>query len=174
MPKTIDELIDELAAEKQRTSMFEDCLERARKLWQAAHPLAQFWPDGAENLAWVFDKLSSLEKVYLTAIQNNTQLQFMAYNQGLADGPARSWKFITEDPETLPEDGQQVIVLYDNSCAEDLIDMAFYRSGAGAHWWHTQTHAFSRVHDLIKAWMPVPGVPYGVDGAGEGEGKSHA
>lgn len=61
--QAVKELIIKLEEEKKRTSNFEACLDRALKLWQAAHPGADFWPDGAENLAWVFDKLSALELI---------------------------------------------------------------------------------------------------------------
>lgn len=56
------ELAKKLAEEEARTANFERCLDRALKLWQAEHPEAEFWPDGAKNLAWVFNRLSQLEK----------------------------------------------------------------------------------------------------------------
>ncbi len=35
-----------------------DCMERARKRWQKAHPDANYWPDGAKNIQWLLDKLA--------------------------------------------------------------------------------------------------------------------
>ena len=59
--QTVADLRDVLTCELQRSALFERCLDRALKLWQAAHPEAHFWPDGAKNLAWVFDRLSIIE-----------------------------------------------------------------------------------------------------------------
>lgn len=56
------ELAKALAEEESRTENFSRCLDRALKLWQAEHPEADFWPDAAGNLAWVFDHLSVVEQ----------------------------------------------------------------------------------------------------------------
>lgn len=48
----------ELDEEKSRNNIFEDCLHRALELWQEVYPDKQFWPDGATNLAWVFDRFT--------------------------------------------------------------------------------------------------------------------
>jgi hypothetical protein len=68
----IGRLRADLTDTKARNEIFEGCLHRALKLWQARHPDAEFWPDGAVNLAWVFDRLSEAEKVLdLVAKQND-------------------------------------------------------------------------------------------------------
>ena len=61
------ELAKALAEEEGRTALFSDCLSRALQMWQALHPGEEYWPDGAVNLAWVFDRLSSVENVVVMA-----------------------------------------------------------------------------------------------------------
>lgn len=51
----------QLDASEASNALFSACLDRALKLWQAANPDKEFWPDGADNLAWVFDRLSATE-----------------------------------------------------------------------------------------------------------------
>lgn len=51
--KRADALELDLMQERARNDNFSDCLNRARKLYLAAHPNANGWPDGAESIAWM-------------------------------------------------------------------------------------------------------------------------
>lgn len=53
----------QLAEERQRTAIFEACLHRALKLFQNAHPECNFWPDGADNFAWLFEQVKQLDEL---------------------------------------------------------------------------------------------------------------
>jgi hypothetical protein len=108
-------------------------------------------------------RIRELEAQLRQSIQNNTQLQQMAYNTGLAAGKVKDWIFLDGNPDNLPEEGQRVIVLYRNG-DEDLIDAADF-SDDSVGWWHTDGKtAYDRNADVILAWMPTPGVAYDADG----------
>lgn len=53
--------LDELEEQRQRNALFSDCLHRANLLWQEQHPEADFWPDGAKNLAWLMEQYTALQ-----------------------------------------------------------------------------------------------------------------
>jgi hypothetical protein len=57
----LSQLRADLEEETERNDLFGRCLDRALKIWQKAYPDKTFWPDGADNLAWVFDRLSQAE-----------------------------------------------------------------------------------------------------------------
>lgn len=48
--------------ERHRNKVFTDCLNRALILWKKENPNEHFWPDGAVNMAWLMDKVYTLEK----------------------------------------------------------------------------------------------------------------
>jgi hypothetical protein len=53
-------LVDEvkrLQEAEQRNALFDKCMHRALKIWQERHPEAHYWPDGADNIAWVIDEI---------------------------------------------------------------------------------------------------------------------
>jgi hypothetical protein len=48
-------------------------MERARKLWQEAHPdRADQWPDGAANVAWLVGEIERLRTLVLERLPENT------------------------------------------------------------------------------------------------------
>jgi len=59
----IELLEDKLEEEKARNALFEMCLERGLKLWQAEHPEADYWIDGSQNIKWLLEKIYLLEKL---------------------------------------------------------------------------------------------------------------
>jgi hypothetical protein len=58
--------IDDLEA---RQDLFGSCLRRALKLWKAEHPSSDYWPDGAENIAWVMGTAERERDERLKAIE---------------------------------------------------------------------------------------------------------
>ncbi|MFA5166883.1 MAG: hypothetical protein WC449_06360 [Candidatus Paceibacterota bacterium] len=55
-------LQSQLSDAEKRNDLFSDCLRRALKLWQDKHPDYDGWPDGAVNLAWVLDQLTTAQE----------------------------------------------------------------------------------------------------------------
>ena len=53
-----DEALAKLAEAKKRSDLFADCLQRAKDRWVAAHPEKDYWPDGADNIVWLLEKLA--------------------------------------------------------------------------------------------------------------------
>lgn len=59
----LETLRRQLAEERQRTAIFEACLHRALDLFRAANPDTNFWPDGADNFAWLFEQVKQLDEL---------------------------------------------------------------------------------------------------------------
>lgn len=51
----------ELAEANGSLSLYRKCFDRALRRWQKDHPDAGYWPDGADNIVWLIDKLSNIE-----------------------------------------------------------------------------------------------------------------
>ena len=59
----VDRLREEVEGLNAALDIHYRCLERARQMWQAAHPEADYWPDGAKAWSWVMDRLAKLERM---------------------------------------------------------------------------------------------------------------
>jgi len=69
----IEKLQFKLDEAEKRNDLFTNCLRRALKLWQNKHPEADYWPDGAVNLAWVLDKYTESHEE-IKAIQHGFEI----------------------------------------------------------------------------------------------------
>ena len=62
------ELADQMEADKATrveveasNELFMNCLDRALKMWQKAHPdKTHMWPDGAKNIVWLLERVDEL------------------------------------------------------------------------------------------------------------------
>jgi len=70
----IAEMEQSLKDEQATNANFSDCLTRARKLWQAAHPEADYWPDGVKNIMWLLERLQAVEQERDEALEDAENL----------------------------------------------------------------------------------------------------
>lgn len=52
-----------LEEEKARNELFSDCLHRALMLFRKSRPETNFFPDGADNFAWLFEQVKKAEEI---------------------------------------------------------------------------------------------------------------
>lgn len=56
----------------------------------------------------------------------------------------------------MPARCQPVLVVYENTCRDDLMVIAWHDVGC---WWLNHKLALSRIYDHVTHWMPLPELP---------------
>jgi hypothetical protein len=54
----------EAADLRARNDLFGRCLRRANKMWMEEHPGSRMWPDGADNIVWLLERLEAYQKTF--------------------------------------------------------------------------------------------------------------
>lgn len=57
---TVDAIRGENEEWEKRFALYTAAMERGRKMWQAAHPEADYWPDAGDNWAWLAGEVTRL------------------------------------------------------------------------------------------------------------------
>jgi hypothetical protein len=60
----------------------------------------------------------------------------------------------TED--RLPEKCISVLVVWENTCSEELMDIAWLDRGL---WWKNANQCFDRTYEKVNYWLPLPELP---------------
>lgn len=59
----------EAAGLRARNDLFSKCLRRANAIWMKAHLGSRMWPDGADNIVWLLERLDTYEQGLREAVE---------------------------------------------------------------------------------------------------------
>jgi hypothetical protein len=74
----------------------------------------------------------------------------------------RSWVPVEK---YLPREDQQVLVIHDNPCSENIMEICFFKDSG---WWLSPTHMLDRQYEQPLYWMPLPEPPQPLPTNGNG------